>query len=326
VRRAELRLRTLNLPGWLPLDPSPDPPHTASMTNRKLIVLSVALLCCLTGCLEFERQTMSFRHDAATDTLYIFQDYQGIFGVDDPARLTEAETNQLASVMQGERTFFFNNWIAEYNRDGLREKQRTPKGELDANDIYEATIRALVETALANVRVENVGFYLNREQRLCGAQRVTVKNVSQVLAALNRVLRFVARDEAAKEDKTPEEKQRLLAFGTRGEKALRLEGNRLEIRWPVTEEDYRSFRDRTPQGRAFQAAGGVMTCTDGVIVLTLGKPEATSVSLTLPYSDKPYVGNSLAEARKYGIKETFDAAGSATAFLSGPGSTTGKEK
>ena len=296
------------------------------MKNRMPIVLPLLLMCCLTGCLEFERQTLSFRHDAATDTLYIFQDYQGIFGVDDPARLTETEIGQMASVMQGERTFFFSNWIAEYNRNICKEKQQTPKGELNANEAYEAGIRALAEAALANVKVENVGFYLNRENRLCGAQRVTVKHISQVLAALNRVLLFVARDEAGKEDKSTEEKKRLLAFATSGQKALRLEGNRWEIRWPVTEEEYRSFKDQTPQSRAFRASGGEMTYTDGVVVLTLGRPEAKSVSLTLPFSDEPYSGNSLAEAKKYGIKESFDAVGAAKAFLERQRSTEGHSK
>ena len=156
------------------------------MMNRMKVALPWLVLCLLTGCLEFERQSLSFRHDLANDTLYIFQDYQGIFGVENPARLTEAEREQMASVMQQERTFFFANWIAEYNRKLFMEKQQTPKGELDANEAYEASLRALLQVALANIKVENLGFYLNREHRLCGAQRVTVKHVSKVVEALNQ--------------------------------------------------------------------------------------------------------------------------------------------
>src|SRR5439155_20837429 len=75
----------------------------------------------LTGCLEFEDQTLTYRYDAGTDTLRIFQDYHGIFGADDTAKVTEAEVEQLDSVLKGQRTFFFANWILEYNREQLRE-------------------------------------------------------------------------------------------------------------------------------------------------------------------------------------------------------------
>jgi hypothetical protein len=284
----------------------------------KKIALPCLLACLLTGCLEFERQSLSFRHDSATDTLYIFQDYQGIFGAENPARLSEAEREQMASVMQQERTFFFGNWITEYNRKLFLEKQQAPKGELDENEAYEASLRALIDVALANVKVENVGFYLNRENRLCGAQRVTVKNISKVLAALNDSLRYVARHEGNKWETSKAARRLLHAFADSGQDALRLEGNRLVIRWPATEEDYLKFKDRTPQGAAFRKSGGEMTYTNGVVVLALGQPQSKSVSLTLPVSDHSYSGNSLAEAKKYGVKESFDAVGAAKAFLEGP--------
>jgi hypothetical protein len=296
------------------------------MKNGIPLALSLWLLCFMTGCLEFERQTMSFRHDSDTDTLYIFQDYPGIFGEEDPVSLTEAEMDQMASVMQGERTFFFNNWITEYNRKLLTEKQQTPKGELDADEAYEASIRALLEAALANVKVENVGFYLNRQNQLCGAQRVTVKNISKVLAALNKVLLFVARDEAGKDDKSEVQKKLLLKFAESSQKALRLDGNRLEIRWPATAEDCGKFKDQTPQGRAFRESGGEVNHTDGMIILTLGKKDAKSVSLTMPFSDKPYSDNSLIEATKYGVMEWYDAIGAAKTFLEGAASMGGRRK
>lgn len=296
------------------------------MKNRLSIALPCLLICFLTGCLEFERQTLSFRYDSATDTLYIFQDYQGIFGVEDPARLTEAEREQMRSVMQQERTFFFGNWLSEYNRELLLEKQQTPKGELDADPAYEASLRALLEAALANIKVENAGFYLNRGNRLCGAQRVTVKNASKVVAALNHTLRFVARQEGNKWETTKRARRLLYAFADSDQNALRLDGNRVEIRWPVTEDDYGKFKDQSPQGAAFRESGGEMTYTNGVIVLTLGKPDSKWGSLTLPFSDHPYSSNSLAEAKTYGIKDSFDAAGSAKAFLEGTSPTVGRRK
>jgi hypothetical protein len=322
-------------PPWQPLSPLEDkavcalktalsgkplatfcvPAHTAAMKRTISLALSVLLTGGLTGCLEFERQTLSYRHDTATDTLFIFQDYQGIFGDDDAARLTESEIDQMASVIKVERTFFFNNWITEYNRRALQDLQEKPPGELDANPAYEAAARKMANVALANVKVENVGLYLNHQNQLCGAQRVTVRNVSTVLAALNKVLQFLAREQAGKEDKSEEEKRLLLKFADSGQDALRLEGNRLEIRWPVTREDYQTFRDRTPSGTTFRESGGEIQYTNSLIVLTLGHKDAKPVTLTLPFSEKPYAGNAVAEAEKYGVMKSFDATAAARKFL-----------
>lgn len=289
--------------------------HTASMKKWILLVLSFALLGLVTGCIEYERQTMSFRHEPATDTLYIFQDYQGIFGVDDPASLSDGEVDQLASVFRGERTFFYNNWITEYNREHLQERLRTPKGELDKDEAYEAAIRTAAELALANVKVENIGFYFNQDSQLCGAQRVTVKNTSKVLASLNKLLLFLMRDLATRDDTSAEDKKLMLKFADSAQNVLRLDGNRLEIRWACSEADYRKFKDQTPQGKGFRESGGEVSHADGVITLVLGKKDAQSTSLTMPFSEHPYVSNALAEARKQGIKPSYDAAAAAKAFL-----------
>jgi hypothetical protein len=303
---------------WLVL--APPAQQIARMTKYLKIVLPGLLALLLTGCLEFEQQNMTFRHDSATDTLYIFQDYQGVFGVEDPARLSETEKEQMASVMNGERTFFFANWLAEFNRKVCLEMSKTPKGELDSDEAYEAALRPLLDLALANIKVENVGFYLNREGRLCGAQRVTVKNVSKVGAALNHWLPLVLRREGNKWEKLKDARRALHAFADSGQDALRLEGNRLEIHWPASEQEYQDFKEQTPQAAAFRKCGGEISFTNRMIVLAFGKPDAKSVSLTLPMSDRPYSTNALAEARKYGIKESFDAVGSAKAFMGGPAS------
>lgn len=295
---------------------------------KKPISLLVAIvwLGLITGCIEFERQTMSYRHDAATDTLYIFQDYQGIFGGDEPASLSENELDQFSSVMRGGRTFFFNNWITEFNRQFLIEKEQTAKGELDPDPAYESAIRTLIDLALANVQIENVGFYFNAQHRLCGSQRVTVKNVSKVLTALNKVLLFFARDQAEEKDKSEQEKELLRKYAKSGQNTLHLDGNRLEIRWPVVEQDYREFKDKSPHAQAIRATGGDIAYDEGLITLTLGKTDAKSVSLTLPFSEKPYVDNCIAQAKIYGIKESFDATAAAKAFLEGAAAAEQKPK
>jgi len=91
------------------------------MTKRLFPLFSVACLALFTGCLDFEQQTLTYRYDAKTDTLRIFQSYQGIFGEDTNDGLSPDEIEQLDSVLSGQRTFFFANWIWEYNHDELRQ-------------------------------------------------------------------------------------------------------------------------------------------------------------------------------------------------------------
>ena len=289
------------------------------MKPRLLLPLVLLAVCFSAGCLEFRRQTLSWRHDPASDTLYLFQDFQGIFGGDNPTLLTEEETRQMASVMQGGRTFFFNNWLTEFDRNRLRQTLQTPKGEVDPNPAYEAAIRALAETALTNVTVDNAGFYLNADMELSGAQRVTVRNVSEVMAALNKMLLFLARAEAGKEETSEDEKRLLLKFAESGQDTFRLDDNRLEARWPVTEEAYRKFKDQeSPAARTFRKAGGSVDYSDGVLILGLGAKDARMVSVTLPVSEKAYSRNGLSEARRYGVRETFAALEEARAFLQTP--------
>src|SRR5438477_5063230 len=52
------------------------------MAKRFPSLVLVVCLALFTGCLEFEQQTLTYRYDAKTDTLRIFQSYQGIFGAD----------------------------------------------------------------------------------------------------------------------------------------------------------------------------------------------------------------------------------------------------
>jgi hypothetical protein len=152
-------------------------------------LLAVALA--LTGCIEFDRQTMTYEHDAQADTLRIHQTYHGIYGADDVTQLSGKEREQLADVMKGQRTFFFANWIFELNVGAFKESlasEAIPK----TNSLEEALRRAetnLLTLLVANVRVENGKFYLDDKGRPCGTQRVTIRNVSKLIAAGNELTR-----------------------------------------------------------------------------------------------------------------------------------------
>ena len=56
--------------------------------------------------MDFEKQTMVYRHYPKADTLVIWQQYEGIYGDDGFEGLSLEEIDQLHSVLEGERTFF----------------------------------------------------------------------------------------------------------------------------------------------------------------------------------------------------------------------------
>lgn len=155
-----------------------------------------------TGCIEFEKQTMVFRHYPKADTLVIWQHYEGIYGGEDKEQLDQSEISQLEDVLNGQRTFFFNNWIFEYDADAVKQALAELQKELKEedpevpHDVARPAIR-LLQLTLKNIRVENGNFFLNAKGRLCATQRVTLTNVSEILQATNAVLREYAKDQLA---------------------------------------------------------------------------------------------------------------------------------
>ena len=157
--------------------------------NRFLTLLALAAM--LAGCIEFDRQTVTYEHDAQADTLRIHQTYHGLYGADDVTKLTDTERDQLADVMRGQRTFFFANWIFELNVERL-QTTLAESGVPETNSLKEAQRRAttnLVALLIANVRVENGNFYADDQGRPCGTQRVTLRQVSKLIEAGNAVIR-----------------------------------------------------------------------------------------------------------------------------------------
>ena len=119
--------------------------------------------------------------------------------------------------------------------------------------------------------------------------------------------------EQAEEESEPA-KRALLKFADEGVKFVQFDGNRVEVRWPLNEEGFQEF-SASPQAKGIRDSGGSFKLQDGALVITLGERDAKTVSLTLPFSEKPYVPNALAEAKRYGVKESFDSRSAAAAFL-----------
>ncbi|MFA6544416.1 MAG: hypothetical protein WCS99_08320 [Limisphaerales bacterium] len=279
---------------------------------KKLLPL-LALGFALTGCIEFERQTVTYEHDAKADTLHIHQTYHGLYGADDVTQLSEQEREQLASVMKGQRTFFFANWIFELNKEGFE------KGIIEAADpknepLEEAFRRAqtnLLTLFIANVRVENGKFYLGEKGRPCGTQRVTLRNVSKILGAGNELMRRGLELEI-KSKESAAERELIHASLTRPGPFFTLTGQQLRFRFPLSKAEFDKSTDSDEKLRHFIAEfvrqGGAMSHENGEIHLRFGRTDATRETVTLPMAGKEsYRDNALAHIRDtYGLTKDFD--------------------
>jgi hypothetical protein len=296
------------------------------MQRKLLLSLALLSLSLLVGCIEFQRQSLSYKYDAATDTLRIFQDYHGIFGEDDRQKLTSGELEQLDSVLGGQRTFFFNNWITEISHANLREtlaKLKDPEyqkqQDLDASAA--AHLEALIKLLLDNVRIENGAFYLDGDGKLSAVQRVTIAKTSKLIAAGNEVIRDMLIAQSRKAEITEEERLLLRKSTEKPADYIKLEGNRLRLRWPIPRAEYDKMFGPTSDGHKlreeFTKQGGTITFAGDEATFSIGQPGDKLTSITLSVSEKAYATNVLDVVKKRSLLlEKFDAAAAAREFLS----------
>ena len=289
--------------------------------GRFFALLTVILA--LTGCIEFERQTLTYEHDAAADTLLIHQTYHGIYGAADLSQLSAQEQGQLADVMSNQRTFFFANWIFELNVKSFKETL-TNNAEPETDLLKETQRRAttnMLALLVTNVCVENGEFYLNDEGRPCGTQRVTIRNVSKLLAAGNEATRRLWEVEL-KGDRAAEERELIKASLARPEPFFSLAGQQINFRYPLARAEYDQLGADDPKHwkhliSEFIRQGGTMTHENGEIRLRFGRIDAKRETVTLPMAGKEnYRPNTVAHLReKYGVSGTFDPKQDAEAFF-----------
>ena len=152
----------------------------------------------LSSCIEFESQEIVYHHDLKKDEIRMSLRYQGIFGnikggqnmqknPDDKAtaeKINHLQIEQLVSVLNEKQSFFFSNWIFEYKRVSLKAMLKDkPEG-----NTFGQPEKDLIEALLKEVEIENVGFYKDKDGRLCGVQTLRLSNASKVISLANRVL------------------------------------------------------------------------------------------------------------------------------------------
>jgi hypothetical protein len=233
--------------------------------------------------------------------------------------LSSEEETQIESVLKGQRTFFFTNWILEFNREdveqtlaGLKDPGIRSRKNLSgpAAEKLETLLRLLLE----NVRIENGPFYLDARQRLCGVQTVTITNVTPLIATANEVLPGVCSAEAT--GKEPAKAAPLLDFASHPRPFVQLDGNSLVFQWPTTREEYEEgFGERAP-GAEQRRKLLQSSFANGVATIRVGNASDRISKLSLDFSKVPYTPNLIAPAKqKYRVLESFEPVSAAGKFL-----------
>ena len=169
--------------------------------NRLLSFLITLVCFSFSSCIEFEREKIAYVHDEEKDELRVTLTYEGIFGNLDKGQnsqhgpddittadsLNQQQIEQLESVLEQKRAFFFSNWIFEYSASSsakMLEKIIKENGQGKFGEPEKKLIKSLLD----NIEVQNIGFYKNNAEQLCGAQTLRISNISVIIPLANQVI------------------------------------------------------------------------------------------------------------------------------------------
>ncbi|MBM3301214.1 MAG: hypothetical protein FJY85_14825 [Deltaproteobacteria bacterium] len=309
--------------------------------GRTTTAMAVLLSLVAGSCITFEKQTATFHYDTQRDKLLIFQVYEGIYGNTNKESLDETEINEMTSVLEGERTFFFSNWISEYDRAAVERLVKDLAVEAEQKDAKPEVVKAkqealaLAKLILENAKVENGRFYMNSEQKLSGYQFVTLNNASKVVAQANLCISAAVKahpfaDKPGENELSVESAHLLRTAASKAHAWITLDGSCIRARMPLAYGDFLGIRKDwwaqkiekamakaesreqemarvLREAREFLLSDIWVSYVDHVVEITLGDPSSrrATVSSTLP--DSAYKPNAIAFAReRHGIAESVD--------------------
>lgn len=169
--------------------------------NRLLSFLITLICFSFSSCIEFEREKIAYVHDEEKDELRVTLTYEGIFGnlekgqnsqhgpddITTADSLNQQQIEQLESVLEQKRAFFFSNWIFEYSASSSTKMLEQIIKENGQGKFGEPE-KKLIKLLLDNIEVQNIGFYKNNAEQLCGAQTLRISNISVIIPLANQVI------------------------------------------------------------------------------------------------------------------------------------------
>jgi hypothetical protein len=291
-------------------------------------IFRIVILFCfsiiITSCITFEGQNSAYRYDKKNDRLLIFQVYENIFAsgpaiastntsktIQSEPSLTDDEKKELESVMKGQRTFFFSNWITEYNRENLIKDIRENKEKLQSAESTEKVQLeksiSLMEKLLASVFIKNGGFFFNDCGQLCGYQYVTVSNVSTLIPQVNKLISLYVESDLSKTNITGQLERERVNDAIRAENWVRLQGNQFHIMM-VTEQDIDREHRRARENNEKDFLGDItnnleITYQKPIGEITIGTSKQITTELFSPPSSS--IRTNLVDhvEKTYGIKK-----------------------
>jgi hypothetical protein len=267
--------------------------------------------------MDFNSQIVFYTHDAATDRLLVYKDYHGIAGEGRDEQLSESDAQQLLSSWIEQRLFVFENWPSLSMEDIRQDLAKPLPKNVDERELaLQVAYRKIDAALLTNTHISNGPFYYDSLGHLCGVQRVTFYNVSEILAALNAVVRAqYALDAARESDRVV--KERLDRAASDRDPFVRLEGNRIVVRVSQSIDEYLSYRaDRLT--RMLLESGVDMTFANDITTITLGRVDSNQERLLWKGEvDRPFdPGAERFIRERFGIAERFDPDADAKYFFS----------
>ena len=178
-------------------------------------VLLIPIVLIFSSCIEFEGQNLTYYHDEEKDEIRITLKYQGIFGnlykgqnahynsrdIATGDRLNQKQIEQLASVLEQKRAFFFSNWIFEFSPK-LLAQMLDDQNERSKDHRFGKAEIDLIQNLIINGELNNIGFYSGTKDKVCGAQTLRIQNLSAILTLANKVIKrqIIARISEWKKD------------------------------------------------------------------------------------------------------------------------------
>jgi hypothetical protein len=213
--------------------------------KRAIVMVLVMLTVSLTSCVRFDKQTLTYRYDAEKDELRIFQVYERISAQGQDGKLTDVEKKELGDVIMGQHTFFFGNWILEYNEKLVKGNiaQSKKRAHDEPHTALEKAELELMEQLVSSIEVENGKFFLNGSNELCAYQKVSVSNVSKLVEKTNQFLSLgIQSTEGLSGDAFSQEGKAQIRKFFETTNCLELKGNQFIVHFPMSHENFSKMR------------------------------------------------------------------------------------